>query len=152
MPTLLAAYAGSMCGITLSYLIGRTAGAYLIHRYGRWIGITEEKYSKVHRWFERFGKWLLFFGYFIAGVRHLTGYAAGTTELDYRLFAAFAYTGAIVWASSFLTIGYFFGNQWGTYLEPLLDQYGLWLIFIVLGLLIFGYLGLYLYKKKIKKT
>lgn len=152
LPTLLASYAGSMTGITLSYLIGRTAGSYLVHKYGRWIGITETHYQKVHQWFRRFGKWLLLFGYFIAGVRHLTGYAAGTSELDYRQFAIFAYTGAIVWASLFLSLGYFFGNKVMSYLEPLLDKYGVWLVFIAGILLILIYIGFLIYKKYTKKV
>src|ERR1700743_2906369 len=41
--TLLAAYSGSMCGISASYIIGRTAGHYLLMRYGRWFGMNETK-------------------------------------------------------------------------------------------------------------
>src|SRR5436309_455929 len=73
--TLMAAYFGSMCGITISYLIGRTAGHYLIVKYGNKIGITNEKLDQVHRWFEKYGKWTLTFGYFVPGVRHFTGFA-----------------------------------------------------------------------------
>lgn len=108
--TLVAAYAGSMCGITASYLVGRTAGYYAVHRYGRWVGIQEKHLIYAHNWFEHYGTWALFFGYFVPGVRHFTGFLAGTTELDYREFALFAYFGALVWVSVFLSVGYFFGN------------------------------------------
>lgn len=108
--TLLAAYAGSICGITLSYLIGRTAGHYLVNKYGGWIGLTHERLADVHAWFEKYGKWTLSFGYFIPGVRHLTGFASGMTELEYDKFALYAYTGAVVWVTTFLSFGYFFGR------------------------------------------
>ena len=108
--TLFAAYAGSICGITISYLLGRTAGHYLVNKYGSWIGINHERLEQVHAWFEKFGKWTLAFGYFIPGVRHFTGFASGMTELEYRKFALFAYTGAVIWVSTFLSFGYFFGN------------------------------------------
>ena len=108
--TLMAAYFGSICGITISYLIGRTAGHYLIVKYGNKIGITHEKLDQVHRWFEKYGKWTLTFGYFVPGVRHFTGFASGMTELDFKQFSLFAYTGALLWVTTFLSIGYFFGN------------------------------------------
>ena len=108
--TILAALGGSLCGITTSYVIGRTAGSYFTHKYGKWMGLTEEKLQKAHYWFERYGKWSLFVGYFIPGVRHFTGLIAGTTALDVRQFMLFAYTGGIFWVSTFLSIGYFFGE------------------------------------------
>jgi len=105
-----AAFSGSICGISLSYFLGRTLGYHASHRYGKYIGFTQAKLKRTHDWFEKYGKWLLLFGYYIPGVRHLTGLVAGTTKLDYRIFALFAYTGAICWSSTFLIIGYFFYN------------------------------------------
>lgn len=110
--TLAASYLGSMVGITLSYLIGRTVGSSFLHRYGSRFGLTEEKLNKVHNWFEHYGKWTLTFGYFIPGIRHLTGFAAGSSELEYPRFALFAYLGATIWATFFLSMGYFVGTYW----------------------------------------
>lgn len=115
-PTILAAYAGSMCGITLSYILGRTAGHFIVKRYGKWVGINDQNLQKAHDWYEYLGKWTLTFGYFIPGVRHVTGIFAGMTELKYPVFALFAYTGAFLWATVFLLIGYFFGPHWATIL------------------------------------
>src|SRR5215813_12727384 len=53
----LAAFAGSGCGITISYTLGRTFGLKLIHRYGRYLRITEEHINKAHAWFGRVGHW-----------------------------------------------------------------------------------------------
>lgn len=105
-PTLIGAYLGSICGISLSFLIGRLAGNWLIKKYGFWIGITPKRAERAHRWFQRFGVWTLPIGYFIPGVRHLTGYIAGTLETDFKKFALFAYSGAIIWVSTFIIIGY----------------------------------------------
>lgn len=110
--TIIAAFLGSLCGISISYVLGRTAGHYLILRYGKWVGITEEHVERAHNWFEHYGKWTLFFGYFIPGVRHFTGFTAGTTSLEYKDFACFAYCGAMLWVATFLSIGYFFGDYW----------------------------------------
>jgi len=110
IPTIIAAYAGGICGISGSYWIGCTAGHFLVKRYGHWFGISMHTTDRTRRWFRYLGEWALFFGYFIPGVRHFTGYVAGTMELDFKTFALFAYSGAIVWASLFLSLGYFFGH------------------------------------------
>ena len=61
---------------------------------------------------ERAGRWSLFFGYYIAGVRHFTAMVAGASALEYPIFAGFAYCGAFVWVLTFLSIGYFVGDRW----------------------------------------
>lgn len=138
--TVFATIAGSITGITISYFIGRTLGHYVVVRFGGWLGVTDEKIHKAHDWFDHLGKWALFFGYFIPGVRHLTGILAGSIALEYTHFALFAYTGAIVWASTFLSLGYFFGNYWveafewaEIYIDELvvvaLLALGIWLLF-----------------------
>lgn len=111
-PAFLACFGGSACGITLSYTLGRTFGLALIHRYGKYVYLTEERIHYAHSWFERVGRWGLTFGYFVPGVRHFTAYAAGMSELEPHVFAVFAYSGAFVWASSFIALGYFLGERW----------------------------------------
>jgi membrane protein DedA with SNARE-associated domain len=103
---------GSISGITTSYLIGRTLGLGFVHKYGRYVHLTEGRLEYVHRWFDRIGHWLLFVGYYIAGVRHFTAILAGTSCLEFRTFAAYAWSGAAVWVSTFLAIGYYFGEHW----------------------------------------
>lgn len=110
VPASLAAYFGSVVGITVSYLIGCTGGLYVIKKYGRYVGINEKKMEMAHNWFEHYGKWVLFIGYFIPGIRHFTGIFAGVSSLEYSHFSLFAYSGAFFWVATFLSVGYFFGN------------------------------------------
>ncbi len=107
-----AAFGGSICGISLSYVIGRTGGVYLVKKYGRIVHITDERLEKARRWFNRAGKWALFFGYFIPGVRHLTAYVAGTSKVSFPVFAGFSYCGGLVWSLTFISLGYAAGSQW----------------------------------------
>src|SRR3954469_23294086 len=106
------ALAGSVCGISISYLLGRTLGHAAVERYGRFIHLTPAKVERVHQWFKRFGNWLLSVGYFIPGVRHFTALVAGMSGLEFRVFAPFAYVGAAVWVTFFLSLGYWFGENW----------------------------------------
>lgn len=108
----IAAVLGSFCGISVSYYIGRTAGHYFFHKWGKWVGLTEKRLQKAHEWTERFGTWALLIGYFVPGVRHFTGFSAGTTDLEFNRFALFASLGACLWVSCFLSVGYFFGDYW----------------------------------------
>lgn len=110
--TFLSGFAGSACGISLSYWIGRKYGRHFVHRYGRYLHITPRRLNRVTRWFHRIGVWVLMVGYFIPGVRHFTALVAGMSGIAYPRFAAFAYPGAAVWVLSFLTLGYFVGERW----------------------------------------
>ncbi len=106
------ALAGSITGITISFYLGRVLGMKVIHKYGKYLRITEEHFNKAHGWFERVGHWALTVGYFIPGVRHLTAYAAGISELEPKHFAMYAYSGAVLWVSTFIGLGYFLGERW----------------------------------------
>jgi membrane protein DedA with SNARE-associated domain len=112
IPAILAAFLGSIAGISLNYTVGRVFGQPFLKKYGPRILITEEKLNKVHDWFDRYGKWSLFAGYFFPGVRHLTPFIAGTARLRVVVFALFAYSGALLWATSFTLVGYYLGKEW----------------------------------------
>jgi len=149
VPTILAAFLGALSGISISYLIGRTAGHFLVTKYGSWVGLTQKRFQKAHDWFEKFGKWALLIGYFIPGVRHLTGISAGTSGFSYRHFAQYAYLGGVLWVSTFLSIGYFFGKQWLFLYEKIeIDSDLIMVVLIVLIPCVVGYFYTKLRKKK----
>ena len=112
VPTMAAAFFGSACGITLSYTLGRTVGAYLISKFGHAVHITGDKVTHVHTWYDRVGKWGLLFGFYLPGVRHLIGFGAGIAKLPVSVFALFAFTGAFIWSLTFVCAGYFLNRQW----------------------------------------
>jgi membrane protein DedA with SNARE-associated domain len=145
--TALASFAGSVTGITISYFLGRTVGHYLLKKLG-WL-IKEKRWNQVQQWFNKFGKWTLFIGYFIPGVRHFTGLATGMTGVGFKQFALFAYSGALTWVSTFLSIGYLFGGYGLSYFENIeigIESVGILLLLgIVIGIL-------YLIKNKSSTT
>jgi membrane protein DedA with SNARE-associated domain len=123
---LLAGFAGSVSGITISYYLGETLGHGFVHRFGRYVHLTEERVERVHAWFGRMGNWLLTFGYFIPGVRHVTAFVAGMSGLEYPIFAAHAYIGAAIWVTSFVGLGYFFGDRWQE-VFAIVNRYLIWI-------------------------
>src|SRR3954452_1708028 len=132
LAALLSAFGGSVCGISISYLIGRTLGHAAVEKYGRFVHLTPQKVERVHQWFRRVGNWLLSFGYFIPGVRHFTAVVAGMSGLEFRVFALFAYLGAFVWVTFFLCLGYWFGENWQSIIV-LTHRYTLPLVLLLCG-------------------
>ena len=119
IPAFAAAFLGSASGITVSYALGRIFDTYVLMKYGRYFHLTPDRLERVHSWFEARGRWTLIIGYFIPGVRHLTGYVAGASKLSYPSFALFAYSGAFCWALTFITLGYMLGEEWDRVLRSL---------------------------------
>jgi membrane protein DedA with SNARE-associated domain len=104
--------AGSLCGITMSYMLGRTGVVYALKRFPLLQRRIGSHLPEAQKWFERFGKWTLFFGYFIAGVRHFTALVAGTSGLRPGAFALYAYPGGCIWVACFVAAGYYLGEGW----------------------------------------
>jgi len=107
--TVIAAVSGCLTGITLSYLVGRVVGIKLLRAtFERHLAHLE----RAQAMFRRFGGWLLVFGYFVPGVRHVTAIAAGSGCLSYPAFARYAYPGGFLWCAVFLAFGYYSGDRW----------------------------------------
>jgi membrane protein DedA with SNARE-associated domain len=110
--TLLTAFLGSVCGISLSYGLGRLFGLHVVRKFGPTFHLRPDHLAETQHWFERWGKYMLLIGYFVPGVRHLTGIVAGASKLSLTVFSTFAYSGALLWSSSFITLGYVAGEEW----------------------------------------
>lgn len=145
IPTFLAAYLGSISGISVSYAIGSTFGHHVLVKYGHYFHITEDSLKRAHHWFEKIGRWALLIGYFIPGVRHVVAILAGASELQIWEFGLFAYTGAFIWSLTFISIGFFFGRKWKIIMETINHHIIILSIAAALILLIF-----YFIKKKKK--
>jgi membrane protein DedA with SNARE-associated domain len=143
IPTLIAAFLGSASGISVSYTLGRVFDAYVIVKYGSLFHITPERMERVHRWFEKYGRWPLLLGYFIPGVRHLTGYVAGASELPLPKFMLFAYSGAFCWAAAFISLGYFLGENWNHVLAELHQSK-----LVIIGGVVIGVAGYFVLKHR----
>lgn len=144
--SILIATIGSSTGMTVSYWIGYKLGTPFFQKYGHRFYMGEEKLEKVSRWFQKYGNNMLMIGYFIPGVRHFTGYFSGITRLPFRIFAIYTYGGALIWTTTFITIGKFLGDQWSV-LYIYLKKY-----YVISGIILaVALIGYYLYRKKAKK-
>ncbi len=119
IPAVLSGFLGSSCGISVSYTLGRFLGIRFLENHGRKFFIHREHVDRVLAWFGRFGHWTLLGGYFIPGVRHLTGYLAGASDFKLRHFTSFAFSGALLWSLTFVSAGYFLGEKWSEFSDSI---------------------------------
>lgn len=108
----LSAFLGSAIGITASYVIGIRFGLPFLLRFGPRIHLSSARIERAQDWMNRFGKLLLFAGFFIPGFRHVTAYMAGMSRFKLRTFLLYAYAGALVWSTLFVYIGYLLDERW----------------------------------------
>lgn len=134
LPTWLAGVCGGISGISCSYLIGKTTGLVVVRRYGHWLHLTTSQLDRAGQWLSR-GKWMLTLGYFVPGIRHLTGIVAGSAGLSYKMFATFSYLGAVLWASAFVFLGWSVGEKWESILDETHRFLSIGVIVVLLGAL-----------------
>ena len=112
LPSLAAAFLGSSTGISLSYGVGRLVGSQAVVKLGPRLHLSPEHLSQGQIWLQRWGKYALIIAYFVPGVRHLVALLAGASNLPLRVFAPFAYCGALLWSATFIAVGYGLGEEW----------------------------------------
>lgn len=133
MLSLISALIGATGGISLSYLIGYKFGLPLLLRFGPKIHITEDKINRTGQLFEKIGAPLLLVGYFIPGIRHLVAYIAAINSYPLKKFCAYAYSGALLWTFTFITMGRLLGEDWH-FVRLFLGKYSVYIV--LLGLLV----------------
>ncbi|BBH18933.1 alkaline phosphatase [Paenibacillus baekrokdamisoli] len=146
---ILSAFIGATIGITASYGIGARWGLPFLLKYGPKIHISHRKIESAQRWMNKYGNILLFIGFFVPGLRHLTAYLAGMSRLQLRTFMIYAYSGALVWSCLFIYVGYMLGNQW-VMVKYYVHHYGFTLLFYaaLAALIIVVYRQLFMKKVK----
>jgi membrane protein DedA with SNARE-associated domain len=140
---ILASFLGTSCGITIGYLLGRTFEMVVMEKYSDKIHLDSEHVKNAEDFYNRYGKFALFIGYFIPGVRHFTAIFAGASLMPYRIFALFAYTGGFLWTITFVSFGYVLGQKW----HQIYMYSHRYIIPIVLTFIIFLIIGVYLKTK-----
>jgi membrane protein DedA with SNARE-associated domain len=104
--------AGSLVGAYVNYFAAHYLGRPLILKYGKYVWITEEKFSKVERFFNDHGEISTFIARLLPVVRHLISLPAGLVGMNHLKFSLYTLLGAGIWVTVLSFIGYFIGaNQ-----------------------------------------
>jgi membrane protein DedA with SNARE-associated domain len=106
-----AAAIGAILGDNLGYLIGRTLGYRALHRWGRYVGLTEQRLTLGCYLFRRHGGKVVFFGRFVAILRTLAALLAGANRMEWPHFLWSNAAGGIAWACLYGFGAYALGDE-----------------------------------------
>jgi membrane protein DedA with SNARE-associated domain len=110
LPALLVfAWAGSVVGDNIGYLIGRKLGRAAVSRYGARVGLTAPRFDTVEATFARYGAAAVVFARFVNVLRQLNGIVAGTLGMEWRRFLACNALGAALWVALWVLGAFYLG-------------------------------------------
>ncbi|WP_332634313.1 DedA family protein [Halalkalibacter flavus] len=147
---IISSYLGSAIGITISYILGAKLGLPFLLKYGPKLHLSHTRINKAQQLFEKHGAWLLLIGYFIPGIRHITGYLAGISRLKLKTFVLYSYVGALFWVTLFVLSGYELGIRW-YFVKQSFETYK-FVIYFALSAFIAVMSIVFFFKLKAKKT
>jgi len=102
---------GSLVGAYVNYFAARHLGRPLLLKYGRYVWITEEKFTRVENFFLKHGEISTFLGRLLPVVRHLISLPAGLAGMGHVRFSLYTLLGAGIWVTVLTFIGYFIGEN-----------------------------------------
>ncbi|MGS2618033.1 DedA family protein [Micromonospora sp. LZ34] len=110
---MVAATAGSLLGALVLYWLGAVVGE---DRLKRWLDrlplVDLDDLEKADRWFERHGRWAVFFGRMVPVVRSLVSVPAGANRMPLAEFVVLTTLGSGIWNSLFVGLGFALGSRW----------------------------------------
>ena len=101
----------SVTGEFAIYWAARLGGRPLVERLMErgWLKVDSRRAQRTEEMFARWGVRLVIFGRVIPGIRTLVSIPAGLTRMNFGLFAGAAFSGAYVWNTLLVGIGYALG-------------------------------------------
>ncbi|MDK8323397.1 MAG: DedA family protein [Campylobacter ureolyticus] len=135
---------GSLMGAIFNYYLCYFFGRNLIDRYGKYVGIDDDKMQKFESFFNRHGEISTFNCRLIPGIRQYISLPAGLARMNIFRFSLFTTLGAGIWVAVLLGLGYFLGQNETILKEKLHIITILLLFFVILTFIIY----FYFYKKQ----
>jgi len=130
-----------MVGSYISYAIGRAGGRPLVHRWGKYVLVTEADVARAERFLVGRGVWALPVARMLPFVRAFASIVAGIVEIPPLRFGVLSLIGTFVYVTVLSSIGYSLGSEWSKI------NHGLALAGYVLGaLVVLAIVGFVLYR------
>lgn len=108
---ILVAFASSLIGRMIGYVIGAHFGYWLLLRFGAYVRITEARIKLGQYLFLRHGGIIIVIAQFVPVMRAIAGILAGANRMPRRYFLLASAVGAGLWSAFFGTAAYAFGRQ-----------------------------------------
>jgi membrane protein DedA with SNARE-associated domain len=110
---ILCSFCGSLASDQMLFFLGRYKGKGFIAKRPAW----QQRAEKVYRMLEKHQYWLILGFRFMYGLRNITPFTLGMSQVGTRRFVILNVIGAAVWAVSFACGGYVFGAAMETFVE-----------------------------------
>ncbi|MBV8771650.1 MAG: DedA family protein [Deltaproteobacteria bacterium] len=101
------AVTGDCCG----FLFGRTGGQRLFEWLAQRFAFVRSRYQRLQAFFNTHGSKAVFMARFVAGARFMAGPMAGAAGMSFLRFLGWNLSGALIWCSLIITIGYLLGDE-----------------------------------------
>ncbi|MFJ9345396.1 DedA family protein [Streptomyces sp. NPDC101237] len=105
------AFVAAVVGDNIGYLIGHTGGRAFVHRWGRYVFLTPERFRAAEDFFVRHGGKVVTVARFVEGLRQVNGIIAGTSGMPWLRFLAFNALGAALWVGLWTSLSYLAGTH-----------------------------------------
>lgn len=102
-------FVAAVLGDTLNYHIGRYIGPRVFELESRFI--NKKHLIATQQFFEKHGGKTIIFARFIPFARTFAPFVAGAGKMNYKYFLTYNVVGGFLWISSFVILGYLFGNM-----------------------------------------
>jgi membrane protein DedA with SNARE-associated domain len=93
------AAAAAICGDQIGYGVGRWIGYRVLAKWGRKIGLSDERLALGRFLFRRYGGWVVFLGRFVAFLRTFAAALAGANQMPWHSFLLWNALGGIGWTT-----------------------------------------------------
>lgn len=101
----LVATVGELVGQSVFYAIGWYGGVPAVHRYGKYVRITEHELDRVHAFFARYGNATVFWCRFVPFVRGVVGLPAGISRMSPATFLGYTALGSAIFCFGLAYLG-----------------------------------------------
>lgn len=103
----------SVLGDAAGYGLGRSLSGKILERYGRWIGYSLSRRTRVQVLFDRWGSLTVFITRtFMSYLSSVASLLAGITHFHFPKFLAVALLGRVIWTAAYMGLGYGIGHDW----------------------------------------
>ena len=125
------AVTGDCCG----FLFGRTGGQRLFEQLARRFTFIRTRYERLQTFFKVHGSKAVFMARFVAGARFMAGPMAGAAGMSFLQFLGWNVSGALIWCSLIVTIGYLVGDEldWVAYIVHRASHWVALIVFLLLA-------------------
>jgi membrane protein DedA with SNARE-associated domain len=137
---------GALIGMLVAYVCGKFIGYPFIKKYGKYVGITDERWEKARNKYNGNVRKTILLGFYMPGLRQISPYFAGIANIPFQKFFLFSLLGTLLWTFPFIVGGYYAGKVFN--INPKYVPY-VGVVFLILFLV---YVLIKYIKRKIQRT